>query len=175
MTDSSGGTGREQLQELFSTAGGLAAFEGCIRGALRRASSVLSFDELQQEVARRGLESAHRYAGATRPELLAWLAGIAHHVVTDQLRSRSRATQPLLDEIEVSHPSPESILEHHELVDSVRECLAHLPPVDQAVLLARFRDGLSTRHIAKILGISHSAVRQRLSRAIRQMRLNFQA
>jgi RNA polymerase sigma factor (sigma-70 family) len=56
--------------------------------------------------------------------------------------------------------------------ERVHEALDRLPPGEREVVLLRYSAGLNSADIAAALGISHSAARQRLSRAMRRLEID---
>ena len=162
--------GRQRLDRLLADPTGFASFVRLVRGINRRHLGALPFDEHLQETTRRALSSADHFTGTSDEQLLGWLRVIARRVVIDTIRSK-RPSQPLpFDLVETESPSTGSA-ESAEEAARVMAVLDRLPPADRALLLARFRDGLKPRQIARITGLSGAAVRQRLSRLLRAIRI----
>ena len=162
--------GRRQLDRLLGDPSGFAAFVRLVRGVNRHHSGVSPFDEHLQETVRRSLSSADTFLGTTDEQLLGWLGVIARCVLIDMIRAK-RPSQPLpFDLVETESPSTGSA-ESAEEAARVMAVLDRLPPADRALLLARFRDGLKPRQIARITGLSGAVVRQRLSRLLRAIRI----
>ena len=61
--------------------------------------------------------------------------------------------------------SPEQLADNAGLRRRLRKALAALPPPYRAVVFLREMEGLSTREVAKVLGISEDSVKTRLHRA----------
>ena len=74
----------------------------------------------------------------------------------------------LLDDMGVPAPdeTPERHYELRQSIEHVADILDSLPPLYEAVLLMRKRDGLSQPEIAEKLGVSIHTVRKYLTRAI---------
>jgi RNA polymerase sigma-70 factor (ECF subfamily) len=92
-----------------------------------------------------------------------FLFGIAHNVLRECLRAR--AFDPERDSAEAIQPGPSSIAarrrEHQLLLDALRQI-----PLDEQVMLELYYwEGLNAAELAEIAGISHSAMRGRLSKA----------
>jgi RNA polymerase sigma-70 factor (ECF subfamily) len=113
--------------------------------------------DLTQETFVRALRNAHRYAGEAPVE--AWLLGIARNVFLEWLRKswRERA-------LERADPPGSVEASDAERVD-VERALARLEPEHREVLVLRFSLDLPGEEVARLLGISHDAVRQRVARA----------
>lgn len=114
--------------------------------------------DLTQETFLRAFRAAHRFRGDS--SVTTWLLGIARRVYLEWVRKQRRpdvvppgANDP---------PSEESI--------DVERALAKLPPEHREVLVLRFALDLPGEDVARILGISHDAVRQRTTRAKQSFR-----
>ena len=99
--------------------------------------------------------------------LRAYLFGIAHNILRKHLRklSRSPGFDPGVTSAADIDPSPSAIVakkhEHRLLLEGLRRI-----PLDHQVALELFYwEGLNAAEIAEIMGISHSAMRSRLSKA----------
>jgi RNA polymerase sigma-70 factor (ECF subfamily) len=88
-----------------------------------------------------------------------WLYTVARRLALDQLR-HSQRTCPRSEVLE-QLPEPPACGRG----DLVRRTLARLAPEEREVLYLFAVDGFRTMHIARILGTSAAAVRQRLCRA----------
>jgi RNA polymerase sigma-70 factor (ECF subfamily) len=113
--------------------------------------------DLTQETFVRALRGATRYSGDAPVE--AWLLGIARNVFLEWLRKAGR-------ERAVEHIDPPGAVEASdaERLD-VERVLARLEPEHREVLVLRFSLDLPGEEVARLLGISHDAVRQRVARA----------
>jgi RNA polymerase sigma-70 factor (ECF subfamily) len=67
-------------------------------------------------------------------------------------------------------PSPDAVLRGARLRSRMRQALAELPPTLRIVVLLREIEGLSTKEVARVLGISEGNVKTRLYRARVHMR-----
>lgn len=161
--------GRHLLNSLLSDPAGFAAFARTTRAAHRHVRDVLSSDELLQETARRALASADTFTGTSREQLLAWVRVIARRVAVDALRAR-HPDRPLPAELHSVSEPPFTRAERADDLTLVMRLLERLPLPDRALLLARFRDGMAPRQIARVTGLSDEVVRQRLSRLLRELR-----
>ncbi len=99
--------------------------------------------------------------------VLPWALAVARNLLIDA----ARAQRPSAPESELAAALVESRTPLGDLL--AREQLAQieaLPSEDRELIALRHADGLRHREIAHLLGISESAVRQRLSRALRGLR-----
>ena len=107
----------------------------------------------------------------------AWIHRIAVNLCHDELRRRTRAQQhvaPVSDEVEEAvlrlidrdrHGHPESALEMAQLRQLVWDVAKKLPERQRMVLTLRELQGLSYAAIARVMGVSESAVETLLHRA----------
>jgi len=108
-----------------------------------------------------------------------WLHRIALNLIVDGHRQRPPSGVVSLDAPVIagmralldSHlpdgsPSPQEVVERHEVQQLVRAAIAALPPDQGDVLIHRFLGDLSAREIALLLGRSESAVKSLLHRAV---------
>jgi len=127
-------------------------------------------EDLVGEVFHSFLEQLPRYE-ARRGSVLSWVLTIAHHALVD-LRRRQRPGVPLDERIDaLPHPEP-SPLEEALRKEGTRRLLAlvrELPDQTRDILALRFGGELRYREIARLLGSTEAAVRQRLSRAVRTL------
>lgn len=103
-----------------------------------------------------------------RGELRAWLFGIARNAALDELRRRGRLAQL------VAEPEAEGQVDDTAEValrrTAVRAALAELPARDRDLVALKFHAGLRNGEIARILGVSESAVGTRIHRVIEKLR-----
>jgi RNA polymerase sigma-70 factor (ECF subfamily) len=99
-----------------------------------------------------------------------WIFGIARNNI--RLEMRRRANRPSVDgdissylEAIDSEPLPDEVLEQRETAVVVRAALSRLESKEQAVLKAKYIEGLLARDIARRVGITEKAVHSLLYRA----------
>jgi RNA polymerase sigma factor (sigma-70 family) len=99
-----------------------------------------------------------------------WIFGIARNNI--RLEMRRRASRPSVDgdigtyvETIDSELLPDEVLEQKETAVVVRAALSRLATNEQAVLRAKYIEGLSARDIGRRLGITEKAVHSLLYRA----------
>jgi RNA polymerase sigma-70 factor (ECF subfamily) len=112
-----------------------------------------------------------------------WLHRVTVNVCLTALRRRSRARATGMvaggtpfalpgDELELLSPSgsPAELAETADLLARSEAALAALPEDARAVVVLRDLEGLSTREVAELLGVSETVVKVRLHRAHTRLR-----
>jgi RNA polymerase sigma-70 factor (ECF subfamily) len=99
-----------------------------------------------------------------------WIFGIARNNI--RLEIRKRASRPSVDgdisgymETIDKEPLPDEVLEQKETAAVVKAALDSLASKEQAVLRAKYIEGLSARDIGRRLGVTEKAVHSLLYRA----------
>ena len=115
--------------------------------------------DLTQETFLRAFRGAGKFRGES--SVTTWLLGIARRVYLEWIR-RQRPT-------EVPVPSSDGDPSSSDLVD-IERALGALPTEHREILVLRFILDLSGEDVARILDISHDAVRQRTTRARKAFR-----
>jgi RNA polymerase sigma factor (sigma-70 family) len=77
--------------------------------------------------------------------------------------------------LDAEEPSPESRHEDAQAIASLERALAALPFASREVLLLTGVEGMAQDEVAHVLGISYDAVRQRLSRARKELAAKMEA
>ena len=133
-------------------------------------------EDLLQETFLRLYLHRHRY----RPEIpvKSWLFAIATNLLHDEKKKRRRGHDGSLSDAppeasgdgEAAASGAEAALERVEVKQAVEAAIRALPvPLREAFLL-RQREGMSYTELASAVGCSEACVRQRVSRALRQLR-----
>ncbi|MFN7963873.1 MAG: sigma-70 family RNA polymerase sigma factor [Thermoanaerobaculia bacterium] len=128
-------------------------------------------EEVVAEVFHRLVERLGDFDSA-RGSVVCWVLTITHHAGVDQLR-RNRPAVPLDSVAEIlvaESPSSLEVILREERDRELAAKLRALPAETRRLLELRYRQGLDSREIAALTGLSPSAVRQRLSRAVRALR-----
>ena len=99
-----------------------------------------------------------------------WIFGIARNNIRLEIRrraSRGSVNGDLRSYIETidSKPLPDEVLEQKETVAVIRTALSRLDIKEQAVLRAKYIDGLSANKIAQKMGVTEKAIHSLLYRA----------
>ncbi|MBQ9044359.1 MAG: sigma-70 family RNA polymerase sigma factor [Oscillospiraceae bacterium] len=117
-------------------------------------------EDVLQETFLRYLSKRPRFSAEEQRR--AWLMTVAANCCRDLLRRRARRAVVPLDE---TLAAPET--ERHP---EVAAALAALPPKDRAMVYLFYYESLPTRQIARMLGMTDSAVRTHLTRARGKLR-----
>jgi RNA polymerase sigma-70 factor, ECF subfamily len=104
--------------------------------------------------------------------VLAYALGAARNALVDLARARVGSSAPEEDAAALwdGAASPLERLVQSEQEARVRAELARLPAQTRELLVLRYADGLRYAEIAQMLGLGEAAVRQRTSRAVRELR-----
>lgn len=103
----------------------------------------------------------------------AWLMTIAHNLLANYHRDRSRRpTAPLESAPEPEGPSP---IAEAEDAQAVRELIANLPPDRQHLILLKYGEELSNAEIARAMNRSEGAVKSLLRRTLATLRHDLEA
>ncbi len=140
-------------------------------------------EDVASETFMRALASLGRFRLKSDPQagpvsFYPWLHRIALNLIVDGHRQRPPSgvvsldapviagMRALLDsQLPGGSPSPQEVVERHEVQQLVRAAIAALPPDQGDVLVHRFLGDLTPREIAPLLGRSESAVKSLLHRA----------
>ena len=83
---------------------------------------------------------------------------------------RTDDDEPILLKVRDLGRSPEELAENSNLREQLRDALLKLPQSQRVVVFLREMEGLSTREVAEVVGISEDTVKARLSRARAHLR-----
>jgi len=136
----------------------------------RRVGSVAAAEDAVAATFHRLLESLPRLDGS-RGSVTGYALAVARTVLSDARRTMREAWR-LEDAPEPEDPRPDALgrLLQGEREAILRRGIAALPRSTRELLAFRFADGLRWSEIAVILGESETALRQRSSRALRELR-----
>jgi len=126
-------------------------------------------EDVVAEVFIRLVESLDRI-DARRVTVLAYALTAARNAVIDRARRGAAAVDALALPAPQPVPDPGQRLEARQALDAVRAGVERQPDEVREMLGLRFADGLRHAEIAAVMGLSEPAVRQRLSRAVRELR-----
>lgn len=107
-----------------------------------------------------------------RGSVRGWLLAIARNAIIDHFRRARPAATPgeLLDALPCDAAGPLDGLLEREQLDQLAAIVRGLDPEARELLALRFADGLRHREVAAILGLQEAAVKQRVSRILRDLR-----
>lgn len=129
-------------------------------------------EDLTAEVFLRALRRSDQFQG-TRGSPKAWLFRIAQNALRDhQRQTRRRPVLPIagLRDLECQAPSPEERILWEEEVARLLSAVARLPDRDREIIGLCYGSEFSASQAGEILGLSGTAARTRLWRALGRLR-----
>ena len=129
-------------------------------------------EDLTARVFYRALESIDRYTVRGLP-FSAWLYRIAHNLVANWHRDRSRQKVSPLDEIVARglwEEAPETLAENREERERLLASIRRLPSDRQQLLLLKFVERMSNSEIGLVMGRSEGAVKSLYHRTLISLR-----
>lgn len=103
---------------------------------------------------------------------LVWLYGVAYRTLLHHWRSSFRSrrlTEKVLSLVPEHNPEPDYLVVQREDARQVLEAASHLKAIDQEILRLTHWEDLNHAEVAVVLDLSPEAVRQRLSRALKNL------
>jgi RNA polymerase sigma-70 factor (ECF subfamily) len=175
----------ERLQDLLgkAVAGDREAFRSLYRGLYdevarfvgRRIANREDAEDLVARTFHRFLEGLGRF-DARRGTVRMFVLSIARNALIDHLRA-SRAGVPLEEIAATLADDSESALDalvedesERASAHEARALVSELPAPTREILVLRYGDGLSHSEIAALTGASESAIKQKVSRALRDLK-----
>lgn len=137
-----------------------------------RTGNVHDAEDLTARVFYRAFNHIQTYTDRGVP-FSAWLYRIAHNLVANWHRDRSRHQEiPLSDAptLQYKGTSPEAAAVNHQEQESLLRIIHHLPPERQQILILKFVENLSNAEIGKIMGRSEGAVKSLYHRILIALR-----
>jgi RNA polymerase sigma-70 factor (ECF subfamily) len=164
---------RELIAQLHET-----LYPRIVRYIAVRIGDFVEAEDLGSEVFVRALRAAEKFQNKEIP-IEAWIFRIAHNLVVDHLKAKSRRPKILsiekeeivaVDGHDVSEFIEQALDRERDMV-AVHAAIAQLSEAQQQVLALRFSDAeMTSEQIAQILGKKPTAVREMLSTAIKRLR-----
>ncbi|OGG57053.1 hypothetical protein A3D71_02745 [Candidatus Kaiserbacteria bacterium RIFCSPHIGHO2_02_FULL_55_20] len=163
----------------------LEAFEAYSDALYRHAYFRLSDKERAYDLAQDTFLKAWDYVagGGTVKQYKSFLYHILHNLVIDEYRRKKSGSLDALLENEAAAPAIEEMLSEGSvreteeaydevaLVETIRSRIPELPDDYRVALTLRFIDGLSTREIAEVVGVSENVVSVRIHRGVAKLRI----
>lgn len=103
----------------------------------------------------------------------AWLYRIAHNLVANWYRDRSRKKEVILDEYLASdfhHDYPERSLVQNQDTDKLMKAIRRLPPERQQLVILKFVEGMSNADIGVVMSRSEGAIKSLYHRTLESLR-----
>lgn len=158
---------RHALVELYES-----HFERVARYIAVRIGNFSEAEDLASEVFVRALQSADRFKDTGAP-MEAWVFRIAHNIVVDYHRKRSRrpSSLPLESAAPIESGSdPTYGIEREQEVERINEAMKYLSDSQRQVLALRFGSEMTSEQVGEVMGKKPGAVREMQSAAIRKLR-----
>jgi len=137
-----------------------------------RVSNVHDAEDLTSRTFYRALSHLHTYEDRGVP-LSAWLYRIAHNLVANWHRDRSRRPVVALDHMVLKSRDsewPDDVAESQDNTRFLREGMRKLDPARQELLVLKFSQGLSNAKIGEIMGRSEGAIKSLYHRTLLALR-----
>ncbi len=129
-------------------------------------------EDLTAKTFQRAMRHISRYEQRGVP-FSAWLYRIAHNVVANWHRDRSRRKVIALDELVLHHQrqqSPEGLVEDDEERRELLQVIRRLAVDRQELLILKFVEGMSNEEIGRIMGRSEGAIKSLYHRTLLTLR-----
>ena len=127
-------------------------------------------EDIAGDVFLKALKSLDSYEERGVP-MQAWLFRIAHNLVVDYLRKKSRFSTVPVEMTELPGDSdPEALAAQSIEMEKVRQAMTQLTPDQRQVIGMRFLGGLTSKEVAAIMKKSDGAVREMQRAAIERLR-----
>lgn len=137
-----------------------------------RTSSHHDAEDLTARTFHQALDNIDRYVNRGVP-FSAWLYRIAHNLLANWHRDRSRRQMISLDSLDLTarrREAPESVAEAREEREMLLEAISRLPADRQQLLILKFAEGLSNAEIGQIMGRSEGAIKSLYHRTLLSLR-----
>jgi RNA polymerase sigma-70 factor (ECF subfamily) len=137
-----------------------------------RTGNVHDAEDLTARVFQRAMNHIQNYTDRGVP-FSAWLYRIAHNLVANWHRDRSRKQEIPIDDLPVlpaRSDHPETTLVRTEEQDALLRLIRRLPPERQNLLILKFVENLSNAEIGQIMGRSEGAVKSLYHRTLLALR-----
>jgi len=137
-----------------------------------RTGNLHDAEDLTARVFQRAMNHIRNYTDRGVP-FSAWLYRIAHNLVANWHRDRSRKQEIPLNDLPVvpsKDDRPETTLVRSQEQDSLLKLIRQLPPERQTLLILKFVENLSNAEIGQIMGRSEGAVKSLYHRTLLALR-----
>ncbi|MCB9110811.1 MAG: sigma-70 family RNA polymerase sigma factor [Anaerolineales bacterium] len=129
-------------------------------------------EDLTARVFQRAMNHIRNYTDRGVP-FSAWLYRIAHNLVANWHRDRSRKQEIPIDDLPIlptKGDHPEKNLVHSQEQESLLKMIRKLPPERQNLLILKFVENMSNAEIGEIMGRSEGAVKSLYHRTLLALR-----
>ena len=131
-------------------------------------------EDLTAKTFYRAMQHICRYEERGLP-FSAWLYRIAHNLVANWHRDRSRRQMVSLDEVYslAMGEGPEHAVERQERTGTLLQVIRGLPPERQELLILKFVEHLSNADVGQIMGRSEGAIKSLYHRTLLSLRESY--
>ena len=145
-------------------------YDRIARYAYSRIGDKTDAEDIAGEVFLKALQSLKSYK-EQGPPIQVWLFKIAHNLVVDYLRRKSKFKIVPIDSVNmVDNSDPAELAEIHLEIERVKEALKRLSTDQQEVIRLRFFAGLTSREVSYLMGKTDGAVREMQRAALERLR-----
>jgi len=145
-------------------------FGKIVRYIFVRISDQNEAENLGGDVFLRALQSLKSYRGG-KEQMRAWLFKIAHNIVVDYLRKKSKRSNISINDVDIpDRLNIEEVVETKLELKRLSNAVKHLTPAQREVIGLRFFGELSSAEVGEILGKSSGAVREMQHVALETLR-----
>lgn len=137
-----------------------------------RTGNVADAEDLTARIFERAMNHIGNYQDKGLP-FSAWLYRIAHNLVANWHRDRSRRTFIALEDVSqwtMTDHGPEFAAQLMEDRNALREAISRLPADRQELLMLKFMERLSNAEIGEIMGRSEGAIKSLYHRTLLSLR-----
>jgi len=128
-------------------------------------------EDIAGEVFLKALKSLDSYQERGIP-MQAWLFKIAHNMIVDYLRKKSKFKAQEIDtDFLPEDEDPVAIAETNIELEKVQQAMQKLSPDQRQIIGLRFMGGLASKEVASIMNKTDGAVREMQRAAIEKLRL----
>ncbi|MGC8780613.1 MAG: RNA polymerase sigma factor [Anaerolineae bacterium] len=142
-----------------------------------RTGNAADAEDLTARTFHQALGSIGRYVDQGTP-FVAWLYRIAHNLVANYHRARSRWRIVSLEDVELAGKvaeSPERSAEMHERQRALWAAIRRQPEERQRLLILKFADRLSNDEIGRLMGRTESSIKSLYFRTLKSLRADLEA
>jgi len=142
-----------------------------------RTGNAADAEDLTARTFHQALSNLHRYTDQGVP-FVAWLYRIAHNLVANHHRSRSRWRTTPLDDLELTGKpaeNPERAAEVSERKQALWSAIRRQPEDRQRLLILKFADRLSNEEIGQLMGRTESSIKSLYFRTLKALKADLEA
>jgi RNA polymerase sigma-70 factor (ECF subfamily) len=105
-----------------------------------------------------------------RGQFISWCFAIARNLVIDFWKKKKETSLEDLRIQPVAEENPEDLIDNREAGELVKKAILSLSDDQQEVIILKFINDLSNKEIAELLSENEEVIRQRQSRALKELR-----